>query len=433
MVLIPNNDYYQKSISGAGSTKSSYTSSNYDSFGWSNGSANDLEQHSNFHQTSSNVTGQCHNCSDNLVTKINNHLNKAKTNNNNNNNHNASLVKKRVSPRLSENSSTFGSSILELQLRELISLDKDGDEISLSKQQEHRNPEQQFSPINESSCDQLMIDNVQYQPDPVQQLENNSSPVDKDIYRAELKYICSSSSSESSSTIFSEPYNISSSPEKMPTNDTNAIAPSFAEQCQQPITDSNINENINSFVVRSKSNLSCPYEKNHYANSNENIGQLLQSLCLDSNTQTNDNNDSNQLSTVAKHQRQKFGSNFSSSMDSLEKMPNNNYNPQHHRDANIYTKLLSTSNHTNDFSSLDSSTQLSIEKFKVQRRRNHSGSTSKLTFENLMLHQQNLSSSRSCNNLLVNFHHSSSVVERNARIIKWLFNCRKAMDQSTII
>ncbi|KAH9529414.1 hypothetical protein DERF_003300 [Dermatophagoides farinae] len=64
----------------------------------------------------------------------------------------------------------------------------------------------------------------------------------------------------------------------------------------------------------------------------------------------------------------------------------------------------------------------------------NSSSTSKLTFENLMLHQQNLASSRSCTNLLANFHNGPSVVERNARIIKWLFNCRKAMDhQSTII
>ncbi|XP_075586604.1 uncharacterized protein LOC124492155 [Dermatophagoides farinae] len=403
-----------------------------------------------------------------LITKINSHLNKIKKQSDQNN-----LVKKRISPKLSENS-TGGTSNLELQLRELISLDNMiGETIQ----------------PNRISKDVIITKND----DPRSNCESDDLIIQQnDIYRAELKYIGSSSSSSSSSShssssatqstkttttttssssslcsIFSEPYNISSSPEKMKRiNDELLLSSSslkkenkftnFPSQLPSICDDWKQEENLNlsTSVMRSKSDISPLSNNQRFLNNHSNpkeqdIDRLFKNLCLNSNLQQNNND--NRMETKRNERNISFSSNDDSMKRKMHHHTNNNkdnYNVKnHHNNEMIYPSYddsnSSKSTISNEFSSFNSSSQLSVDEpsfshtHNSKRRRifhHHGGSTSKLTFENLMLHQQNLASSRSCTNLLANFHNGPSVVERNARIIKWLFNCRKAMDhQSTII
>lgn len=402
-----------------------------------------------------------------LISKINSHLNKIKKQSNQNN-----LVKKRISPKLSENS-TGAVSNLEMQLRELISLDNVVNDVVVLP--------------NRISNDFISKN------DDLQRICESDDLIkqQKDIYRAELKYIgssssssqssssptqsittntTSSSSSSSSCSIFSEPYNISSSPEKMKRiNDKLLFLSSssslkmekkfsnISSQLPSICTDCKHDENLNlsTSVMRSKSDISPLSNNQRFSNNHSNpqeqdIDHIFKSLCLNSNHKPNENNNDNRMKAKQNERNIIFSSNDDSLKRKMHHHTNkDNYNVKnHHNNSMIYPGYEDSNSNksttiSNEFSSFNSSSQLSVDEpsfnhtHNSKRRRifhHHGGSTSKLTFENLMLHQQNLASSRSCTNLLANFHNGPSVVERNARIIKWLFNCRKAMDhQSTII
>ena len=339
----------------------------------------------------------------NLVDKINNQLNKTKQ------------LKKRASPKLSDGSAVNSTSNLEIQLRELISVDNTGDHLlHPNDNRKESNQSKSVDEVFESNVDEVILQ---------KQKEAN------DIYRAELKYICSSSSS-SLSTCDSEPNPVSKQQES---NLSEKIlnctaAPSVEQSCTQ-------NRICTSSVCRSKSDSfsnSATKERFRQDRINE-IERLFIGLPFDSerfqvrdDLNGRDRHKSSQHSSKIRHY-----TNSSISNDSLDGI--NKYKKWNHsyRDILEGYNVSSTpkSSSTNDLSSINSS-HLSTSNRFCENSLNHSKSISKLTFENLMLHQQNLASSRSCTNLVVNFQNGPSVVERNARIIKWLFNCRKAMNQS---
>lgn len=367
--------------------------------------------------------------SDSLVTKINNNLQKIRSFSSQQNN----FIKKRISPKLSDTSVTNVSSDFEVKLRELISLDSrdsDQDQALLIREESIRQ--------NFDDSDDAVIENHQIDSDR------------KDIYRAELKYIGSSTSS-SMSSIYSETYNISCSPDKTKPydypsllerfqdysiNETKSKSSSIRHGEENNNSRSEIHSNPNT-VIRSKSDVNRYREK---SKSQNDMNRFLLSLCLDSDqTKSLDKKNDEDSITLSSP----------SSSASIENVARNRFE----KESDCLYSLTKSS--TNEFQSLSISSETTTTNDSVgnkipsmkrckrnakNRTRNHSGDGDnnvggalKLTFENLMLHQQSLASSRSCNNLMIfnhnlHNHQGSSIVERNARIIKWLFNCRKSMD-----
>ena len=404
------------------STKSSHTSS------------------SRLSPISDHVCGLGQTQSGNLVDRINDQLNKSKQYN-----VSTSCQKKRVSPRNSEGSATLsnGMSQLEMKLRELITVDSASDMLatSHSADQQSSTVVQQASPFPEvasaGGCEQS---NRQRQ----QELETHH------IYRAELKFIGSSSSSSSSSSLssmYSEPNHESLSPIDHSSSQfphhlliADTAAPSAGEDAMQSTQ--------TPLVIRSKSDVSpekqqqvteryrsCRTESQYFGSIDSHLYQSTQERDLSGESSMSRGN--HKSSGEGSPNLQIGHSLGLPSQESLCKREKDSV------DMTIVqrmvpikprmTRLLSTAKSCsiNELSSLESS-QLSVSEHMLKSALNHSKSTSKLTFENLMMHQQNLASSRSCHNLVASLQSGPSVVETNAKVIKWLYNCRKAMTQTPL-
>lgn len=342
----------------------------------------------------------------NLVDRIHCQLNKSKQYSI------SSCPKKRVSPRNSDGSSlSNGMTKLEMKLRELITIDTGHELLSEPTLQlnapSHRPPSVQVEvPVGQH-------------PETLEQ-EREA----RHIYRAEPKFIGSSTSSLSS--MYSEPNNLSLS-------DKGSVAPSAEPKATcQPTA--------NFAVVRSKSDAS-PKKQVIEKYRGSHIERLFGSLGLDSQYYQPGNE---QLPT------RKVALYPAKGDKTWESSNQNGYSivesPMHESlfkrcaqdavDGALPRKGLSKatslstpkSGSTNELSSLESS-QLSVSEHICKGALNHSKSTSKLTMENLLMHQQNLASSRSCHNLVISQQSGPSVVERNAKIIKWLVHVNKAMGQ----
>ena len=365
----------------------------------------------------------------NLVDRINCQLKHSKQQCNGLN----SSYKKRVSPKHSDGSLSTGMSNLEIQLRELITLDAN------SESQIQVSPITNVIPLQEEATG--LLKNVVESTEHHQMITTTTTTTTAsdlqrekelhNIYRAELKFIGSSSSSSGSlSSMYSESNNSMSQVEScnvMAISEMLPVTPSAREQQKY--------QAISKVIVRSKSDVSQskrlpdryfndPYKVRH-------VERLFGSLGLDSDSY---HHNADQI-YVEKNRKSSQSSNLlnytasSISNDSLHKIiparPDSVDNTCR-KVSKVHSDLYGTkSSSTNDLSSINSSETDHLYKNVL----NHSKSTSKLTFENLMLHQQNLATSRSCHNLVANLQNGPSVVERNARIIKWLFNCRKAMNQ----
>ena len=350
----------------------------------------------------------------NLVDRIHCELNKSKQYST------PSCSKKRVSPKNSDGSQSNGKSNLEIKLRELITLDNGNESIGSLNDDNYTSPQ----PKHCLPAPNIVTSQMQ------QSQQQNES---ENIYFAELKFITTSSSSLSS--MYFEPNHESlSSPPIQNDNgfqnhlsDKLVVAPSIRLETNQTAN-----------VIRSKSDVSPkkPQVIERYRNSHTaHIERLFGSLGLDSDSYHQENKhiaavDSNRKSSIQTNNNLRNYSFSSPSNDSLDKEDKHSVDVGTRKLVHKHMNLSGhKSSSINELSSLESS-QLSVSDHIYKSALNQSKSTSKLTFENLMLHQQNLASSRSCHNLVASLQSGPSVVERNARIIKWLFNCRKAMSQT---
>lgn len=370
----------------------------------------------------------------NLVDRINNQLNKSKQYN-----EFSSCQKKRVSPRNSEGSATLsnGMSQLEMKLRELITIDSSSD-LNAS----------QAVPVDQSSSHLLHTQTTTSEPlDSSRQLQQEREA--HHIYRAELKFIGSSNSSLSS--MYSEPNHESLSP--IESSHQLSQFKHLLLHCPNVSTAPSVGEDAShggkaaiqsGNVMRSKSDVSpekqqqvterfrsCRTER-LFGSIDSHLYQSTHERDLSAETSTGGNDKSGGSSNLLRPGHS-LGSPSQESLckrekDSIDMTIVNRLVPSKPR-----MTLLSTAKSCsiNELSSLESS-HLSVSEHLFKSALNHSKSTSKLTFENLMMHQQNLASSRSCHNLVASLQSGTSVVERNARIIKWLFNCRKAMTQTQL-
>ncbi|KAI2806890.1 hypothetical protein BLOT_008849 [Blomia tropicalis] len=323
----------------------------------------------------------------NLVERINCQL--SKTN------------KKRISPKNSDSSiANHGMSNLEIQLRELITDNDTSTDVA----------DEQM----------LLSQNVPSQIEPQEDLKESEH-----LYRAELKYITSSSTS-SLSSMYSEPDEIDLQQSPISEIKPTLVAPPGGQQSSHYTN-----------VVRSKSDISQLKNKSQKLNNSnrfrecfgEHIDRLFGSLSLESGSDPN-------RKSIRKSSDSSNVQNYTTSSlshDSLDMIkPIASQVVPFGLLSQQKVSVAAKSSSTNELSSLESShlsTGVTADQI-YKNSLNHSKSTSKLTFENLIRHQQTLASSRSCHNLVVaTLNNGTSVVERNARIIKWLFNCRKAMNQ----
>lgn len=385
---------------------------------------------------------------------------------------NKSTIKKRISPRLSETSTASSnngqfshiphqvqspSSNLELQLRELLSLDSTGD----SGVHNSGEDDEDTTTTTTDGVDKCNSKNLDLKVDDCYTNPGKGEAASADlpqltnIYRAELKYIGGSSSS-SLSSMYSEPPHPSLSPiddSALTTNKStkyvqnklpvHRLAPpvdralkrqqkqhfllarsksvNHAEDGQNSVPQSAMQRLFTTPIpIKStpKQSISCDIPAEEKANDPTRMAQnkkVLNPLTCSMHNLSTDDKPRNLPAVIGGKLKKKIhGKLFRSISDKSSMSPSSSPTTSL---SSLNSSQISLPDHQNGLGKLS-------EKCK---------STSKLTIENLMLHQQALTPTRSCHNLaaLANHHQfpssGPSVVERNARIIKWLFQCRKAM------